>query len=104
MAGAKELGRRSFMTNAGLMTAGASVLLQGGGPAYAQEQALPLDLDPNSPIALAWRKQVSAVTTVNLDHDAPELKTEAVRERHRIYCLLLMALIRRFWNGNNKGP
>jgi tRNA(Arg) A34 adenosine deaminase TadA len=27
-----------------------------------------------------------------------------VTERHRIYCGLLMALVRRFWNGNNKGP
>jgi tRNA(Arg) A34 adenosine deaminase TadA len=32
------------------------------------------------------------------------LASEAVKERHRIYSLLLMALIVRFWNGNNNGP
>jgi tRNA(Arg) A34 adenosine deaminase TadA len=34
----------------------------------------------------------------------PELGIDAVKERHRIYSLLLMALIVRFWNGNNNGP
>jgi tRNA(Arg) A34 adenosine deaminase TadA len=32
------------------------------------------------------------------------LSEKGVRERHRIYSLLLMRLIERFWNGNKLGP
>jgi hypothetical protein len=34
----------------------------------------------------------------------PDLADAAARERHRIYCHLLMKLIARFWNGNKRGP
>ena len=33
-----------------------------------------------------------------------DLADAAARERHRIYCHLLMKLIVRFWNGNKHGP
>ena len=32
------------------------------------------------------------------------LDDPAVRERHRMYCYLLMKLIHQFWNGNKRGP
>jgi len=43
---------------------------------------------------------------VNVDFGAaaPELANEAVKERHQIYCHLLMKLMVRFWNGNKRGP
>jgi tRNA(Arg) A34 adenosine deaminase TadA len=44
------------------------------------------------------------VVQVDLNAAAPELANEAVKERHRVFCFLLMKLIHRFWNGNKRGP
>jgi tRNA(Arg) A34 adenosine deaminase TadA len=41
---------------------------------------------------------------VDLRRAAPELTEEGAKERHQIYCYLLMKLIVRFWNGNKRGP
>jgi hypothetical protein len=51
-----------------------------------------------------WNEVLGSLVHVDLDVDAKELKNPAVRERHRIYCYLLMKLILRFWNGNKNGP
>src|SRR4030095_3663005 len=58
----------------------------------------PYVLNPNAPIARNWEKPLYIVATV------PALNlAEEVKERHRIYALLLFALMRRFFNGNKNG-
>jgi tRNA(Arg) A34 adenosine deaminase TadA len=97
-----QINRRDFIvTTAGVAgTAGAL-----GGPALAQAQApLPPGFDAQDPMIHNWQQQLSAVVDVDLTVDARELGQEAVKERHRIYCCLLMKLIHRFWNGNKRGP
>jgi tRNA(Arg) A34 adenosine deaminase TadA len=75
-------------------------------PAMAQKsQPLPPGFDTQAqPLVDNWRNHLSEVVKVNFDKDAPELAQDAVKERHRIYCYLLMKLIHRFWNGNKHGP
>ena len=51
-----------------------------------------------------WTRQLSEVADVDPLKVTPELATDPVKERHRIYLVLLMKLIRRFWNGNKRGP
>jgi tRNA(Arg) A34 adenosine deaminase TadA len=58
----------------------------------------------NSELADYWARSVGELTTVNLSAATPDVGSEAACERHRIYCLLLMKLIHRFWNGNKRGP
>ncbi len=90
-------------------TAGVAGALAGASltPALAQE-ALPPGFDAQDPMKRNWARQLQAIVTVDFSQDAPEVdpKTaqEAVKERHRIYCYLLMKLIHRFWNGNKRGP
>jgi tRNA(Arg) A34 adenosine deaminase TadA len=62
---------------------------------------LPRGILPGDPLAQYWNRKVSHLIDVELPD---ELAQEKVRERHRIYMLLLMALVERFWNGNNDGP
>jgi len=57
-----------------------------------------------SPLVEKWPKQLAAVARVNYDRDAKKLMDPVVRERHSIYCYLLMKLILRFWNGNKNWP
>jgi hypothetical protein len=75
-------------------------------PAMAQKsQPLPPGFDTQAqPLVDNWRNHLSEVVKINFDKDAPELAQDAVKERHRIYCYLLMKLIHRFWNGNKHGP
>jgi tRNA(Arg) A34 adenosine deaminase TadA len=61
-------------------------------------------LDPNAPLAAYWQRPVYEVAKVDAAKASPELENESVKERHRIFCLLLMSLIVRFWNGNKLGP
>src|ERR1700730_10338803 len=67
--------------------------------------ALPT-LYESSDLAKYWDGPVSDMVNVDWTScEIPEdLNTEVGRERHRIYCFLLMKLIRRFWNGNKRGP
>lgn len=58
----------------------------------------PYVLNPNAPIARFWDKPLSTVATV----PALDLREE-LKERHRIFALLLFALMRRFYNGNKNG-
>jgi len=58
----------------------------------------PYVLNPNAPIAKYWEKPLYSVATV------PPLDLGyETRERHRIFALLLFALMRRFFNGNKNG-
>jgi tRNA(Arg) A34 adenosine deaminase TadA len=98
-----KLNRRDFIVKtagvAGSASASGSVLT----PAYAQTGPA-AGLDAQEPLAKYWRRQLREIVNVDLGAAAPELANEAVKERHRIYCFLLMALISRFWNGNKRGP
>ena len=58
----------------------------------------PYVLNPNAPIARNWDKPLYTVATVPALNLVPEMK-----ERHRIFSLLLFALMRRFFNGNKAG-
>ena len=99
-----QINRRDFIvTTAG--AAGTASALAGAtlGPAQAQPSPPPGFVD-QPPFANNWAKPLSEVVHIDLSAAAPELGNEAVRERHRIYCHLLMKLMVRFWNGNKRGP
>jgi tRNA(Arg) A34 adenosine deaminase TadA len=101
-----QINRRDFIvTTAGV--AGSASALAGATLTPAQAQA-PTSPPPGfvdqEPFAKYWGKQLSEVVNVNFAAAAPELANEAARERHQIYCHLLMKLMVRFWNGNKRGP
>jgi tRNA(Arg) A34 adenosine deaminase TadA len=99
-----QINRRDFIvTTAG--AAGSASALAGAtlGSAQAQPSPPPGFVD-QPPFANNWAKPLSEVVHIDLSAAAPELSSEAVRERHRIYCHLLMKLMVRFWNGNKRGP
>jgi len=99
-----QINRRDFIvTTAG--AAGSASALAGATLAQAQAQPLPPPgFVDQPPFANNWAKPLSQVVHIDLSAAAPELASEAVRERHRIYCHLLMKLMVRFWNGNKRGP
>jgi len=102
MADHDAFNRRDFIVTTAGIAGGVSAL---AGMAAAQAQTLPppgfADQDP---IKQYWDKQLRDIVSVDLSKDAPELADDAVKERHRIYCHLLMKLVVRFWNGNKRGP
>ncbi len=99
-----QMNRRDFIvTTAGIAGTASEFSDMVVSPAQAQPPQPPV-LDDQAPLAQYWRKQVFELVAVNPNDAAPELEKEAVRERHQIFCLLLMKLIRRFWNGNKRGP
>jgi len=63
--------------------------------------SLPQGIFSTDPLGKYWDKSVARLTRLKPD---AFLKQEVVKERHRIYVFLLMALVLRFWNGNNFGP
>jgi hypothetical protein len=91
--------RRVFLSAATATVLAAPIFAAGASPDDAAP--LPEGILPGDPLAQYWRKNVSHLIDVQTP---PELSQEQVRERHRIYALLLMALVARFWNGNNNGP
>jgi tRNA(Arg) A34 adenosine deaminase TadA len=98
-----KVNRRDFIVTtasiAGAATAGTSSALAQAKP--------PPGFDAQKPLLEYWGKQLNEVVElnkINFEKDTPELQQEAVKERHRIYCHLLMKLITRFWNGNKRGP
>jgi tRNA(Arg) A34 adenosine deaminase TadA len=99
--------RREFIaTTAGTATAAGTLAAAGSmTTALAQGSAnIPPGFRDQKPLQAYWEKQLRDIVEVDLTKDAPELADEAVKERHRIYCHLLMKLIHRFWNGNKLGP
>ncbi len=60
---------------------------------------LPDYIDPQSRIAAMWSKPLSEAAVI------PDVQYSSQdSERHRIYSLLLMSLVRAWWNGNKNGP
>jgi tRNA(Arg) A34 adenosine deaminase TadA len=101
----RRINRRDFLVRtagaAGAVSALAGTALK---PAHSQTCPPVPVIDPNEPLAHYWQKQVCELADVDFKAASPELTNPAVMERHRIYCLLLMKLIHRFWNGNKRGP
>jgi tRNA(Arg) A34 adenosine deaminase TadA len=102
-----KVNRRDFIaTTAG--AAGVASTLAGAtfAPAFAQSATKepPPGFNDQKPLRHYWGKPLSEVVEVDLKTVAPELANEAVRERHLIFCYLLMKLVHRFWNGNKRGP
>jgi len=62
---------------------------------------LPSGVMATDPLGEYWGKPVADLIQLESDNS---LASEKVKERHRIFALLLMALVARFWNGNNRGP
>jgi tRNA(Arg) A34 adenosine deaminase TadA len=94
-----NINRRNFLLKTAEAAGTAGAL---GGATLAAAQTLPPQgFADQPPFAERWEKPLRDVVSVPR---APELDNEAVKERHRIYCYLLMALIQRFWNGNKHGP
>ena len=94
-----RINRRDFLSAAA--TVGGVTTLNAVTPLSEGDQRLPEGILPGDPLAQFWPKTVSHLVDVQ---PPPELADQAVQERHRIFSLLLMALIVRFWNGNNNGP
>jgi tRNA(Arg) A34 adenosine deaminase TadA len=101
-----EIDRRSLIVRtAGAISAAGAITGAEAAPASAQaNQPIPPGFDDQQPLIQFWNKPLNQVVDVDLRKDAPELADAAARERHRIYCYLLMKLIVRFWNGNKHGP
>ena len=99
-----QINRRDFIvTTAGV--AGSASALAGATLTTAEAQTSPpAGFDAQEPFAKNWAKPLREVVQVDPIVAAPELANEAVKERHRIYCHLLMKLMVRFWNGNKCGP
>ena len=102
-----KVNRRDFITTtagaAGVAgTVAGATLTQ----AFAQSvtKELPPGFNDQEPLRRYWGKPLSEVVEVDLKTVAPELGDEAVRERHLIFCYLLMKVVYRFWNGNKRGP
>ena len=100
-----KVNRRDFIATTASIAGGAG-MLAGGTAALAQAPpSVPPDgFRDQKPFERYWRQQLNEVVHVDLSKDAPELADVAVKERHRIYCILLMKLIHRYWNGNKRGP
>jgi tRNA(Arg) A34 adenosine deaminase TadA len=101
-----EIDRRSLIVRtAGAIGAAGAITGVEAVPASAQtEQPIPPGFDVQKPLVQFWNKPLNQVVEIDLRRDAPDLADAAARERHRIYCHLLMKLIARFWNGNKRGP
>lgn len=103
-----DLNRRDFLVKSA-EAAGTAGAIGTATLAVAQAQAsdpqpVPPGFADQPPFAGRWDKPLREVIDVQLKAAAPELDNDAVKERHQIYCHLLMALIVRFWNGNKRGP
>jgi tRNA(Arg) A34 adenosine deaminase TadA len=100
-----KVNRRDFIVTTASIAGAATT---GAASALAQTKP-PEGFDAQNPLAENWQKRLSEIVELDLnkqtfEKDTRELQQEAVKERHRIYCHLLMKLISRFWNGNKRGP
>ena len=103
-----KVNRRDFIATT-TVAAGAATALGAAAPTPAPAQSLlapPPGFDTQPPLVENWNRQLGDLVDVSsgIRRDAPELGHPAVRDRHKIYCYLLMKLIVRFWNGNKRGP
>jgi tRNA(Arg) A34 adenosine deaminase TadA len=105
-----KVNRRDFIVTTAGMAGAATALASGtSAQAQAQTQALPPQgFEAHETLRRNWAQPLQNVVDLNLNpdfaKDTEALQQEGVKERHRIYCYLLMKLIHRFWNGNKKGP
>lgn len=101
-----DINRRSLIVQAaGAIGAAGAITAAQASPASAQAlQPIPPGFNVQKPLIQFWNRPLNQVVEVDLRKDAPDLADAAARERHRIYCYLLMKLIVRFWNGNKHGP
>jgi|ERR1700687_3817063 len=97
----RGMDRRDFLLTTAATVGGATTLGTAAVSPVVGDSKLPEGIHPDEPLAQYWQKTVSHLTEVKLPL---ELSTDVAKERHRIFSLLLMALIVRFWNGNNQGP
>jgi tRNA(Arg) A34 adenosine deaminase TadA len=104
----EKVNRRDFIATTAAAAGAASTLSAAAmTPALAQSALPPPPgFDAQKPLLDNWNRQLGDVVDVKLNilKDAPELADDAAKERHRIYSVLLMKLIHRFWNGNKNGP
>ncbi len=103
MSNQDKVNRRDFIVTTASIAGAATT---GATSALAQTKPPP-GFDDQKPLLEYWDKRLNEVVElnkVNFDKDTRELQQEAVKERHRIYCHLLMKLMVRFWNGNKRGP
>lgn len=95
-----KIGRRKFLSTTAVIVGGATAL-KGTPTPLRTDVPLPEGIRPGDPLGQYWDKDVSNVAHVT---PPPEVLFDVVKERHRVFSFLLMALIVRFWNGNNNGP
>jgi tRNA(Arg) A34 adenosine deaminase TadA len=102
----RDINRRDLIvrtTGAGV----AGALAEAGvAPALAHSSEPPPGFADQKPLRDNWSRHLQEIVDVNaqIRTDAPDITEPAGRERHRIYCYLLMKVIHRFWNGNKRGP
>ena len=101
MSNPTRLNRRDFLVSTAATAGEASAIAAVSASLGYSEIKLPLGIHPGDPLGEFWKRMVADLVQVKL---GPEFELEAVKERHQIFSLLLMALIVRFWNGNNLGP
>lgn len=102
----EDVNRRDFLSKT-TRAAGTVGVLAGGllTPACAGQVVPPPPvLDANAPLAQYWQKSVFDLVKIDLTKEAPDLADNNIKQRHQIYCALLMKLMVRFWNGNKRGP
>ena len=99
-----QINRRDFIVTTAGVASSASALAGATLTTAEAQTSPPPGFDAQEPFAKNWGKPLREVVHVDPIVAAPELAKEAVKERHRIYCNLLMKLMVRFWNGNKRGP
>ena len=87
--------RRSFMAS---WMAGGAVAATGLATPSAKAQTKPMTMGPNDPVGYYWDKKFSEL--VDLE---PLALSEAEKERHRIFSLLVLSLLHGYFNGQREG-
>ena len=100
----KSVNRRDLMVKTAGVAGAAGAFVKASPALALNPELLPPGFAEQAPLKNNWRNQLNEIVKVDLRKAAPELEHESVKERHRIYCYLLMKLIHRFWNGNKHGP
>jgi tRNA(Arg) A34 adenosine deaminase TadA len=99
-----EINRRKLIVQTAGAIGAAGAVAEVAPTSAQTTRPLPPGFDVQKPLIENWNKPLNQVVEVDLRKDAPGLADASARERHRIYCFLLMKLIHRFWNGNKHGP
>ena len=103
-----KVNRRDFIATTTAAAGAASALGAAMAPPASAQSLLgpPPGFDTQAPLVDNWNRQLGDLVEVSsgLRRDSPELGYPAVKDRHKIFCYLLMKLIVRFWNGNKRGP